>query len=447
MFVFVSFLWHPATWHHHARILDIHAHSPVRLLVVLSLVNRGTLLLSRSRFDVAGPLQFTSERLLGLRSSGLGHRRRVVDFAILFRLPFITSYLLLHLTGFLLHHALSTICNRKNASRAPSTPYTPGHRTPVSWMPQSENDARQLLMVLTRPTRVRTWAGASEVSLLLRVASPERRAKKRQEGGRREEASYGAAVTSVSVACANKELDALSSAPAIVSPHVVLASLPRAVLSPTLTLTIRSPMPDPIAAFLHPAHAPGCRRGVFEWTLHQVRRHRLCTIHARQAGRTEHGQRDAPVLLVAYVLRLLLDGTSRKRRRDGESLLLLMSGGHGARRIGGQWRCRSKMSGLGCPTRSRVWVSASPIVNTWMHFNDLPIVIVRASKDQVGSRPSCCPAIIDFDFGAGPRAGAASGRVANGDSMATVGFLPRPARSGCPCASRAPDGFPPYVTD
>ncbi|KAJ6494220.1 hypothetical protein C8R45DRAFT_174186 [Mycena sanguinolenta] len=122
------------------------------------------------------------------------------------------------------------------------------------------------------------------------------------------------------------------------------------------------------SAFLHPAHAPGCRRGVFEWTLHQVRRHRLCTIHARQAGRTEHGQRDAPVLLVAYVLRLLLDGTSRKRRRDGESLLLLMSGGHGARRIGGQWRCRSKMSGLGCPTRSRVWVSASPIVNTWMHF-------------------------------------------------------------------------------
>ncbi|KAJ6494194.1 hypothetical protein C8R45DRAFT_987546 [Mycena sanguinolenta] len=86
---------------------------------------------------------------------------------------------------------------------------------------------------------------------------------------------------------------------------------------------------------------------------------------------------------------------ARKRRRDGESLLLLMSGGHGARRIGGQWRCRSKMSGLGLLRPSSIRgctlfgaCVGGPRSASRRGQNDLPIVIVSASTDQVGSGPS-----------------------------------------------------------
>ncbi|KAJ6449566.1 hypothetical protein C8R45DRAFT_1044724 [Mycena sanguinolenta] len=124
------------------------------------------------------------------------------------------------------------------------------------------------------------------------------------------------------------------------------------------------------------------------------------------------------------------------------------AGGHGARRIGGQWGRRSKMSDI-LPARVSGLVLRPLSIRGCALFgacvggprgasrrgqNDLPIVIVSASKDQVGSGPSCCSAIIDFgDPGADHRAGAACRRMgwASGDSMATVhvGFLPRPARS------------------
>ncbi|KAJ6449527.1 hypothetical protein C8R45DRAFT_1044645 [Mycena sanguinolenta] len=180
------------------------------------------------------------------------------------------------------------------------------------------------------------------------------------------------------------------------------------------------------SAFLHPAHAPGCRRGVFEWTLHQVCSPAPSLHHPRSTGLV-YGTRTEGR---ACPRRIRAASTPRrhqqnKRRRDGESLLLLMSGGHGARRIGGQWGGRSKMSDV-LPARAAGLVLRPASIRGCALFgacvgrprsasrrgqNDLPIVIVSASTDQVGSGPSCCPAIIDFDFGPGPRAGAARGRV------------------------------------
>ncbi|KAJ6494221.1 hypothetical protein C8R45DRAFT_1095169 [Mycena sanguinolenta] len=123
----------------------------LRLILVASLVNLATLLLSSPRGPAPSAIHTAPSLSSSCRNCVPGPLDALwtapsTDTVIgtrLFRLPFITSYLLLHLTGFLLHHALSTICNRKNASRAPSTPYTPRHRTPACWMPQSENDGRR----------------------------------------------------------------------------------------------------------------------------------------------------------------------------------------------------------------------------------------------------------------------------------------------------------------